>query len=111
MTNLDQLNFEAGYEEGLPAFYQVEFNVDEPADTFLDMTGWGKGFVVVNAFNLGRFWEEGPQRRPLSAWRIIKARQKRAFDFRNRRETQSYSNPVIRRISGTSDPEIKKRDR
>ena len=55
--------FEAGYEEGLPAFYQVEFNVDEPADTFLDMTGWGKGFVVVNAFNLGRFWEEGPQRR------------------------------------------------
>lgn len=63
MTNLDQLNFEAGYEEGLPAFYQVEFNVDEPADTFLDMTGWGKGFVVVNAFNLGRFWEEGPQRR------------------------------------------------
>ena len=54
---------EAGYEEGLPAFYQVEFNVDEPADTFLDMTGWGKGFVVVNAFNLGRFWEEGPQRR------------------------------------------------
>ncbi len=23
--------------------YQVEFNVDEPADTFLDMTGWGKG--------------------------------------------------------------------
>lgn len=63
MTNLDQLNFEAGYEEGLPAFYQVEFNVDDPADTFLDMTGWGKGFVVVNAFNLGRFWEEGPQRR------------------------------------------------
>ncbi|ORC85911.1 beta-galactosidase, partial [Trypanosoma theileri] len=30
--------------------------------TMLDMRGFGKGFVIVNGFNLGRFWSEvGPQ--------------------------------------------------
>ncbi|XP_077498367.1 beta-galactosidase-like [Amblyomma americanum] len=32
------------------------------ADTFLDMTGWGKGVVFINGFNLGRYWPSmGPQ--------------------------------------------------
>ena len=33
-----------------------------PADTFLDMSGWGKGLVWVNGFNLGWYWPLlGPQ--------------------------------------------------
>ncbi len=44
-----------------PCFYRFELDVDEPADTFVDMKGWGKGCVFVNGFNLGRFWEIGPQ--------------------------------------------------
>ena len=33
-----------------------------PADTFLDMAGWGKGLVWVNGFNLGWYWPLlGPQ--------------------------------------------------
>jgi len=33
-----------------------------PPDTFLDMTGWGKGLVWVNGFNLGWYWPLlGPQ--------------------------------------------------
>jgi len=32
------------------------------ADTFFDMLGFTKGYVWVNGFNLGRFWEtRGPQ--------------------------------------------------
>ena len=31
-------------------------------DTFLDMEGWGKGAAFINGFNLGRFWQTGPQR-------------------------------------------------
>lgn len=27
------------------------------------MTGWGKGFVEVNGFNIGQFWKVGPQTR------------------------------------------------
>ncbi|KAJ2952783.1 hypothetical protein O0L34_g7143 [Tuta absoluta] len=34
----------------------------EPKDTYLDPTGWGKGYVWVNGHNLGRYWPgRGPQ--------------------------------------------------
>lgn len=63
LDNLDKLDFTKGYEEGLPAFYRFEFEVDEKGDTFLELAGWGKGCVFVNGFNIGRFWEIGPQKR------------------------------------------------
>lgn len=44
-----------------PAFFRGYFDAETGADTFLDMTGWGRGFVVINGFNIGRFWEIGPQ--------------------------------------------------
>jgi beta-galactosidase len=32
------------------------------ADTYLDPTGWGKGLIFINGFNLGRYWPiVGPQ--------------------------------------------------
>jgi len=63
LNNLENLSFEKDYTEGLPAFYRFTFEADEAKDTFLDFTGWGKGVVFVNGFNLGRFWEIGPQKR------------------------------------------------
>ncbi|CAN8004534.1 unnamed protein product [Ixodes hexagonus] len=34
----------------------------EPLDTFLDPSGFGKGIAIINAFNLGRYWPSvGPQ--------------------------------------------------
>ncbi|GLX67240.1 glycoside hydrolase family 35 protein [Paenibacillus glycanilyticus] len=63
MDNLDQVDFSKGYSEGQPSFSRFEFDVEEAGDTFVDVTGWGKGFVVVNGFNIGRFWEIGPQAR------------------------------------------------
>ena len=63
LDNLEKLDFSKGYQEGLPAFYKFTFETDETADTFLDFSGWGKGCAFVNGFNLGRFWEIGPQKR------------------------------------------------
>uniref|UniRef100_A0A0A9X8K5 Beta-galactosidase n=2 Tax=Lygus hesperus TaxID=30085 RepID=A0A0A9X8K5_LYGHE len=34
---------------------------DFPLDSYLDMTGWGKGLVFINGHNLGRYWHIGPQ--------------------------------------------------
>ena len=48
---------------GVPAVHQLTFTVDEPADTWLELPGWGKGTVTLNGFCLGRFWEIGPQKR------------------------------------------------
>lgn len=44
-----------------PTFYRAKFQVDEVADTFINMQGWTKGVVYINGFNLGRYWEIGPQ--------------------------------------------------
>jgi beta-galactosidase len=46
---------------GGPAFYRGAFELNRPADTFLDVRQWGKGVVWVNGRNLGRFWNIGPQ--------------------------------------------------
>ncbi len=63
LDNMDKVDFSKGWQAGLPGFYRFTFLVDEPADTFLDFTGWGKGVAFVNGFNIGRFWEIGPQKR------------------------------------------------
>ena len=71
----DELSFYEGIGEFLPietftpgadgrlprGVYRGTFNVDRPADTFLDFSSWGKGLVYVNGHALGRIWEIGPQ--------------------------------------------------
>lgn len=44
-----------------PVLLQGNFTLDKVADTYLDMTQWGKGAVWVNGHNLGRYWYVGPQ--------------------------------------------------
>ena len=44
-------------------FYKFEFEISETADTFLDTDGFGKGVAFINGFNLGRFWNIGPQKK------------------------------------------------
>ncbi|MBE5842923.1 MAG: beta-galactosidase [Butyrivibrio sp.] len=63
LDNVDKVDFNKGYIEGTPAFFKFTFEVDEPCDTFLDFEGWGKGCAFLNGFNLGRYWEIGPQKR------------------------------------------------
>lgn len=43
-------------------FYRGRFHIDEPADTFLRLDNFTKGFVTLNGFNLGRYWDIGPQK-------------------------------------------------
>ncbi len=54
------------YSESTPkepsCFYRGHFNIDEPADTFLYLDNFKKGFVIINGFNIGRYWEIGPQK-------------------------------------------------
>ena len=44
-------------------FYKGSFTVDTPADTWVRLDGFKKGIVLINGFNLGRYWNEaGPQK-------------------------------------------------
>ncbi|MFD1546301.1 hypothetical protein [Nonomuraea guangzhouensis] len=45
------------------SFFHGTFEVSDPADTFVELPGWGKGYVWVNGFCLGRHRERGPQER------------------------------------------------
>ena len=60
MPNVDSLNYAAPKCTGA-CFYRATFNVDEPADTFLDTRSLGKGEIWLNGRPLGRFWNVGPQ--------------------------------------------------
>jgi len=46
-----------------PAFFRGSLAVSgAPADTYISLCGWTKGFVLINGFNIGRYWETaGPQ--------------------------------------------------
>ena len=61
-TNVKDFRFpRLRYEGNLPGFYRGTFTIDKVGDTFVDMTGWGKGAVWVNGKSLGKFWGIGPQ--------------------------------------------------
>lgn len=44
-----------------PVFHRGTFALEKTGDTFLDLSGWGRGVVWVNGRNLGRYWNLGPQ--------------------------------------------------
>jgi beta-galactosidase len=44
-----------------PVVKRGYFTIDQPFDTYLDLSAWGKGVVWINGHNLGRYWHIGPQ--------------------------------------------------
>jgi beta-galactosidase len=50
-----------GFHHGV--FFKAEFNLNDTADTYFDMSHFSKGVVWLNGHNLGRYWNVGPQQR------------------------------------------------
>ena len=61
MNDLGKLDYSKNVS-GKSVFYRGSFELDETADTFLRLDHFTKGFVILNGFNLGRYWEIGPQK-------------------------------------------------
>lgn len=59
MNDLSKLDFDNNNK--LPAFFKGNFKAEEKLDCFVHLDNFTKGFVFVNGFNLGRFWNIGPQ--------------------------------------------------
>jgi beta-galactosidase len=69
---MSRLRFESGPPPASPVFGTVSARIDVPADGFLAMPGWGRGFCWLNGFLLGRYDAVGPQRTlyaPAPLWR------------------------------------------
>ena len=62
MENLDKVLYSEEIPEESSVFYRGKFEVDKPYDTFLNTENFTKGFITINGFNLGRFWDIGPQK-------------------------------------------------
>ncbi len=61
MDNLSAVAYSDALPEEKSVFLKGSFTVDKICDTFLRLDKFTKGFVVINGFNIGRYWEIGPQ--------------------------------------------------
>jgi beta-galactosidase len=59
LTNLAYGNYPI--KQNLPYFFRGTFKAKAGVDTFIDTTKLNKGVIFINGFNLGRFWNIGPQ--------------------------------------------------
>jgi beta-galactosidase len=60
MQNVSSIAYKSSPCTGA-CFYSSTFQIDNPADTFIDTRSLGKGEVFINGQPLGRFWHIGPQ--------------------------------------------------
>jgi beta-galactosidase len=62
VSNVSEIKFTGAHSSGnTPAFKKGTFYLKQVADTYLDLSKWGKGVIWVNGHNLGRYWNIGPQ--------------------------------------------------
>jgi beta-galactosidase len=63
LNNVNKLHFDKNLSiEHGPTFFRGELLIEKPSDTIVHLEGWTKGNLFVNGFNLGRYWEMGPQK-------------------------------------------------
>jgi beta-galactosidase len=69
----DGLPWTTGTEGPGPVFHRGSLDVTQPADGHLALPGFTKGYVWVNGFCLGRYWEtRGPQRTLYLPWPLLR---------------------------------------
>lgn len=81
MDNLEKLAFAAEQPAEGSVFYKGSLTVSDVKDTFLKLEHFRKGFVTVNGFNIGRYWEIGPQQTLYIPASILKAGENEIIVF------------------------------
>lgn len=89
-----------GRGEEQPAFYRGSFAAETLGDTFLRFDGWHKGMAWVNGFNLGRYWNAGPQRTLYVPGPLLRQGQNEIILF------ELHSAPVSCEIELTDMPDL-----
>ncbi len=62
MENLKGIEYKTEIPNENSLFCRGTFEIDKAYDTFLRLDNFRKGFVMINGFNIGRYWEIGPQK-------------------------------------------------
>lgn len=61
MDELTALKWNSGAKFSRPTFFKGSFKASSNDDCFVHLDNFSKGVVYINGFNLGRYWEKGPQ--------------------------------------------------
>ncbi|KQQ05939.1 MULTISPECIES: glycoside hydrolase family 35 protein [unclassified Rathayibacter] len=78
-----------------PGLASGTFDLDAPADLYVDTLHWGKGLVWVNGFLLGRYWRRGPQRTLIVPTPVTRAGRNDVVVL----ELESIAEPEIRLLA------------
>lgn len=62
LNDLSKTDFTKNIIDTRPAILEGKFTAKAGIDTFFDTDGLEKGFVLINGFNIGRYWNVGPQK-------------------------------------------------
>ena len=86
--DVSNLQFEDNPENSLPSFHKGNFEIAEPKDTYLNISGWGMGEVWINGQYLGSYWEEEKQQSiQIPASVLLKGRNELVvFDLKNNKQ-------------------------
>ena len=73
-----------------PAFYRGTFTVDKVCDTYFKIPCGEKGIVWINGFNLGRYWNVGPQKTLYVPAPLLKEGENEVVVFEQQGLTERY---------------------
>ncbi len=94
MEDLSGLRYERDTAcDGRAAFLRGYLDISgRPADTFIRLDGFHKGFVKINGFNLGRYWnDKGPQRTLYVPAPVLHEGKNELVVF----ESDGYGDPIV----------------
>jgi beta-galactosidase len=90
-------------DELQPVLYRGTFSLRGTGDTYLDMHGYGKGFVFVNGHNLGKYWNIGPQQTLYvpAVWLKKGINEVIVFDelMGNHKDLSTFDHPVLSEVN------------
>jgi beta-galactosidase len=95
LNNVESIPFSKDFKKQdneTPVFYKGSFNVEEVGDTFTTLERFTKGVVFINGFNLGRYWNEGPQKTLYVPGPILKQGKNEVLVF----ELHGTEKPVVK---------------
>ena len=102
--NTENIDFSKGWQPEQPAFYAFDFKMKVLKDTYLDLSGFGKGLAFVNGVNIGRFWNVGPTLSLYIPHSLLKEGNNRIIIFETEGEYEESINlvnqPTFKTIKG-----------
>jgi beta-galactosidase len=73
LEDISELPWHLASDADSASFTRGWLDIDEPQDTYVEIVDGVKGYLWINGFALGRYWNAGPQQRLYLPWPLLKA--------------------------------------